>query len=131
MLAEEVEKADVEYADPVLRVLVTVEAEPVALPEVEELELPVMWKGKEYWKMVESESRVSLNPNVANEPIEDGMAQLYFPSEFAIPALITSPNSRVAGVAPWRRVMVTVSELYFALGSQTMFKVEPAATFWS
>ena len=86
MLAEEVERADVEYADPVLRVLVTVEAEPVALPEVEEPELPVMWKGKEYWKMVESESRVSLNPNVANEPIEDGMAQLYFPSEFAIPA---------------------------------------------
>lgn len=81
--------------------------------------------------MVVSVSRVSLNPKVAKEPMEDGMVQANFPSEFAIPALITSPNSRVAGVAPWRRVMVTVSELYWADGSQTMFKVEPAATFWS
>lgn len=68
VLAHEVEMAEVEvgYADPVLRVLVTVEAEPVALPEVEEeLDVLVMWKGKEYWKMVLSESRVSLKPKVA------------------------------------------------------------------
>lgn len=118
-----------------LRVLVTVEAEPVALPEMEEeeelVDAPVMWKGKEYWKMVESESRVSLKPKVAKEPTSDGIDQLYFPAEFAIPALMTGPNSRVDGVAPSRSVMVTVSELYFADASQTISNVEPAGTFWS
>lgn len=52
------------YAVPVLRVKVFVEAL-VMLPvaEVEELlDAPVMWKGKEYWKILASESRVSWNP---------------------------------------------------------------------
>jgi len=64
MLAEEVDTADAEYAVPVLRVMVLVDR--TLVPEADELELleeePVMWKGKEYWKMVGSESRDSLNP---------------------------------------------------------------------
>jgi hypothetical protein len=37
-----------------------VEVEPVVLLEL--VLPPVMWKGKEYWKMVVSESRTSLSP---------------------------------------------------------------------
>lgn len=59
------------------------------------------------------------------------MDQLYVPAEFAIPALMTGPKSRVDGVAPSRSVIVTVSELYSADASQTISNVEPAATFWS
>lgn len=68
LLADEVVEEEVEdgvYAVPVLRVKVFVEAE-VTLPVAEELEelldAPVMWNGKEYWKILESESRVSWNP---------------------------------------------------------------------
>jgi len=67
LLAEEVEDVEIGvYAVPVLRVKVFVEAALVMLPvaeEVEELlEAPVMWNGKEYWKILASESRVSWNP---------------------------------------------------------------------
>jgi len=95
----------------VLRVKVLVEAAlAVVLPEeVEELAVaPVMWNGKEYWKMVGSESRLMVNPKVANEPISDGMDQLNFPAEFSIPALMTGPVVRVDGEAPSSNVMVTV-----------------------
>lgn len=70
LLAEEVEmEEEVEigvYAVPVLRVMVLVEAALVMLPVADELEelldAPEMWNGKEYWKILASESRVSWNP---------------------------------------------------------------------
>jgi len=62
--------------------------------------------------------------------MSDGMVQLYVPTELSIPALTTSPRLRVAGVAPWSNVMVTVP-VWSAEGSHTMSKVEPAATVWS
>jgi len=50
------------YEGPGERVIVFVEvADPVADPE-EELEPPVMWKGKEYWKIVVSLTREIMKP---------------------------------------------------------------------
>jgi len=66
LLADDVELmvGDRLYPVAVLRVKVFVEAALVALLLAEELleDAPVMWNGKEYWKILESESSVSWNP---------------------------------------------------------------------
>jgi len=60
------------------------------------------------------------------------MDQAKVPTEFRIFAFMTAPRERVPTVAPCKSVIVTVSvgPVKF-VGSQTIFKVVPAATDWS
>lgn len=106
------------------------DAEPVAEPEpdAEELEPPVMWKGKEYWSVVGAESSVISNPYVGNELVL-GTDQVYFPRELEMPLAITAPFWRVDGVAPWRRVMV-IGPVWVP-ACQRISNEEPAGMFWS
>ncbi len=69
---------------PVERCIVTVLVELLLTEEV--LERPVMWNGKEYWKIVVSESRVIWKPNVAKLWRLVGTAHVYVPREFSTPA---------------------------------------------
>jgi len=72
------------------------EAEPVAEaePDAGEDEPPVMWKGKEYWRVGEGrlavESRTISNPYVAKELVV-GTDQVYFPRELEMLFAITGP----------------------------------------
>ena len=63
-----------------------VEGVPVADPELDEPERPVMWNGYEYWKMDVLESRVITKPYVAKLGTVVGIAQVYCPTLFSIPA---------------------------------------------
>jgi hypothetical protein len=60
------------------------DADPVAEPDTEELEPPVMWNGNEYWSVGDGElaveSRTISNPYVAKELVV-GTVQVYFPRE--------------------------------------------------
>ena len=59
---------------------------PEADPELDVPESPVMWNGKEYWKVAGLESRVISKPYVAKLGTVLGIAQLYWPAVLAIPA---------------------------------------------
>lgn len=62
--------------------MVVVDAVPVAdaEPDAEEDEPPVMWNGKEYWRVLGAESSVISNPYVAKELVV-GTLHVYFPRE--------------------------------------------------
>lgn len=112
------------YEGPGERVMVFVEvADPVADPE--ELELPLMWKGKEYWKIVESLTSEIMKPYVAN--LASGTAQVNFAAVLGRVAR-TSPICRCAKSLPSRSLIVMFSLAYLAVGCQITSKEEPGAT---
>lgn len=107
-------------------------AEAEVLPDAELDVPPVMWNGKEYWRVgVEDdavESSTISNPYVAKE-LEEGTVHVYFPRVLSMLFAITAPAWRVLGVAPWRRVIVIVPVT--VPGCQTISKDDPAGMFWS
>jgi len=100
----------------------------VELPVAELLVLldpPVMWNGKEYWKMEGSVMLVILKPYVAKAAVA-GTAQVYLPAELSSVVMV-SPRLRVAGSAPWRRAIET-DPTSVDFGVQVISKDDPAGT---
>jgi len=94
------------------RCKVVVDGVPVTDPEpdAEDDEPPVMWNGKEYWKVLGAESSVIWNPYVAKELVV-GTLHVNFPGELEMLCAITGPGARWEGSAPWRRVMVMIASV--------------------
>lgn len=97
-------------------------AEPLAEaePELDEAPPPEMVKGKEYSRMLGSESKVISMPYLASAPRDEDTAQANSPAELATPALMTEIVCSVLEVAPPSRVRVIVSLLYSVEGAQVM-----------
>jgi len=74
------------------------------------------------------ESSTISNPYVAKE-LDEGTVQVYFPSWLSMLDAITAPAWSVPGVAPCKRVIVTV--LSTVPGCHMISKDDPAGMFWS